>query len=280
MENKPEIKINIDAPLIKVVEPLINIHLRKELSEGRERTGWHASDLGKCPSGVYYSRLSPEKEIIDDRLMRVFSVGHAFHDWIQSKMKDAGVLLGMEDELKVKDEKRNASGRADMVIKANGQNILYDIKTVHSQKFWYLSHTNFKADEHYVQQIHFYYEGLKDKFKDLIMVLLYVSKDDLAFQEVYVPYDPKVTEKNNKFLDVLEKAWKEKKAPEPEPTILFDEQKEIYMVNWKAKYCDYHHLCTGSDSWLSEAEMEAKSLTHKRKIEDNISSAEQEELVI
>jgi len=243
----------------KIFEPLADAHLA-EKQEFRKATKikdcWYASDLGGCPSGSYYSRLSPESSVLDARTLRVFAVGNLFHGFFENLAEEAGILVAKEDELHVVDPIHNARGRADMLVRVGKYHILYDIKTMHSKGFWYLAEGNFQAKHHHKLQLHFYMNLLKDKYPNLMGGMVYVSKDDLSFQEIPVQYDPALVDEINNELDILNTAWETKVPPPPAPAVVYNEGTKGWEINWQAKYCSYHHVCTGNPDWMLDAKKE------------------------
>lgn len=256
----PQINLATKPPRINVAEPLMMGQLLKEDRERtRKREGWYASDLGGCPSGIYYDRLDERKEENDLKTLLTFEYGHQVHRGIENLIERSGYLVGKEDDLHVVNKLLGASGRADMLLKVEDYHFLYDIKTIHEFAFRWLDKDG-QAKYHHQQQIHFYYDELKKKYDNLHMIVLYAPKGNQAgnIREMYVPYQPKISRENTQFFKTLQKAWETKTPPEPAPNIIFDEDKGQWVVNWVAKYCNYHKLCTGNENWLKEAEAEAK----------------------
>jgi hypothetical protein len=259
IKNIPQINLAKDPPEVSIVHPLMRGQLIKEAREDRkERKGWYASDLGSCPSGVYYDRLNKKREDMDVKTLLTFLYGKQVHDGVENLIDRTGYLIAKEEALRVEDKKLHASGRPDMLLLVGDQHFLYDIKTVHEFKFRWLDKRG-TADEHHIQQIHFYYDLLKDKYPNLHMVIMYAPKGNQAgnVREMYVPYSKTISLKNNVFFTALNNAWKKKKPPKPIKThVLKDNGK--WEVNWKARYCGFHHLCMQDDNWLEKAEREAK----------------------
>lgn len=263
----PQINLGKTPPLLRVFEPLIKNQLRDEEKESRERTHWHASDLGYCITGAYYDRLSYEqdsgiqKASIDDGSLMTFAIGHIAHDWLEGTADRAKVVIAKEDGLKVFDEILNASGRGDLIIEIGDYRILYDIKTVHPGVFFWNEKRGWTSSEPHQQQLHFYYDRLKDKYNINLMANAYVSKDfkdGLKIQEVLVNYNPDISKKNENFFLRLQASWKDKVPPQPEEDVVFNEDKGVWEVNWKSRYCKYHDLCTGNPNWKKEAEQQIR----------------------
>lgn len=228
------------------VQELINEAVKPE-SRGVP-VHWRASRLGQCLRGVYLERLGkpPDKEF-DERTLRVFSVGKQFENWVIDKITKTLPKEDWDTQIVTSLPDLDAEGHPDLVLKKDG--IIYELKTVHSKKFWYMTKLNGQPDEHYLKQLMFYLmaTGYKEGR------LLYMSKDDLAIAE-YVLFadDLKIRDSVTNELTILNEAMKTGNMPDPEPAIVDGK------VNWKAKYCNWHQQCLGNKNWLVEASKETK----------------------
>lgn len=222
---------------------LINDYIKA--SEQKEFNSWRCSQIGRCPRSHFYKRLgiAPVKETTD-RLGRVFSVGDVFHGWIQDIATkytvnvNGSVLYKAEAEVEVFDKELDLGGRYDLLIDAKGEKILFDIKTVHSNKFTHMADEE-SPDWHYQMQLAAYMTLMKkldtpvDKGR-----ILYVSKDDLRTLELTYFLTP---EKEKAVLDevaLLNKHWADKTLP---PCTCDD---PTHKTDWQRKsaYCDYSDL--------------------------------------
>mgnify|MGYP001614376791 CR=1 FL=1 len=235
----------------------------------RVRKGWYASDLGKCLRGAYYARAGAKpKEVAT----RVEAIGH------EGKMKELEIIVKMvldgieiiDVQKRLFDPNLNVSGRIDVLFKMPGNPIipeekviLKEIKTVNSRAFWYRMNKitqTFKPYEHHKKQTMFYLHYLRQEYPNISAHILYKSRDDGT--EVIAPiiYDEKMWESIESDLTLLNKAW-DTKNPNSIPlpgSVIYDEQRKKYVVNWQAKYCDYHHYCLGGsiypqNNWLAGA---------------------------
>lgn len=253
-------EIETISPKFNLFEPVMDYVLTEDAFKKRKvRDAWYASDLGNCPSGVYYDRLNQgQSSEIEPRTLRIFEMGHIGHGWVQSIATRSGLVRGIEEDLRVQDKSLNARGRADMLLQLDKYHILYDIKTVNSRMFWWNKQKGYVASPNHKQQLHFYYEHLSKLYPNMIMAMLYLSKDDLSVQEIFVEYDEKIIEENHQYFQVLQDAWKNQTPPTPVSSTSFDSIKMTWKINWKAKYCRYHHLCTGDPDWEKKALAEVK----------------------
>lgn len=209
---------------------------------------WRASRLGQCLRGVYLERLGkPPDKPFDERTLRVFSCGKMFEGWIIDKITRTLPKEDWDSQTVVSLPDLDAEGHPDLVLKK--EKVIYELKTVHSRKFWHMTKAGGEPDEHYLKQLMFYL--LASGYEE--GRLLYVSKDDLAIVEYVVRVDNEKLK--NSVLDelkILNEALKTGVAPEPEPAIVNGK------INWKARYCSWHNQCLGNPNWLVEASKETK----------------------
>lgn len=244
------------------LQQVIDSYLRKEREERdqRERKGWYASELGQCLQGVYRQRLEGPPEY-DERRLRLFSVGNIFHHWLVEKIRHAGHEILAEE--RVESPEYHLSGRADLLIKGSERTTLYELKTMHSQGFWYRQKSGGLALPHHELQVTAYMWLLRERFPDLRARLWYISKDDLAVLSVPVAYREETVAAVKRELEILNEAWDSGEPPAAAETLAFDEIRGRWGVNWQAKYCPTHDQCTGDPEWLSKAEKQVKELNKK-----------------
>lgn len=227
---------------------LINDHIKSK--EKKEFDSWRASQIGRCPRSHFYKRLGIESvKEQTDRLGRVFSVGDIFHEWIQDLVTaddqpegisgPHGTIYRPLVEHEMFDKELDLGGRCDIILRDDntGKTILFDIKTVHSNKFTHIADEE-SPDWHYQMQLAAYMTLMKragtpvDEGR-----ILYVSKDDLRTLELTYHLTP---EKEKAVLDevgLLNKHWKDKTLPDC--TCGTDPRTDWQL---KAGYCDYADL--------------------------------------
>jgi hypothetical protein len=249
---------SIQSVLQKAVQP----------KENRPKTSWWASDMGKCLSGAFYARQGIPQAPIDDRTLRVFSIGSHFEKWVIDNIKEAGwegVEFSQPDTFRLTEF--DLSVRPDLVCTFEGggskpwrncepcsksrhdqcdrtcdckhqdhkpRKIVYEIKTVHSKKFWWMEKKGEGADRHYLMQL---WWGMKAVGADEGR-LIYLSKDDLAIAEfpLFIT-DPDISKACLHDISVLNEAWKTQKAPTPQPDMINGK------ANWLATYCPFPKNC-------------------------------------
>ena len=156
------------------LQALIDEQLLKKEKEHatRQRSGkFKPSSLGMCyRKQIFSKRDEPITNPFDIRHLRVFAVGNYFHDKIQSLIPDYKSEVTAESDM--------FYGRADVVT----SDTVYDIKTVHSNSFWYAQKKEYdikKEKRHNWLQLTCYASILnKDK-----ICLVQISKDDLTIAE-------------------------------------------------------------------------------------------------
>ena len=237
------------------IQQLIKESINQEReTHKKKRESWYPTDLGKCLTGAYWARMGKEPIEFSDRQLRVFKVGTIFERFITDLIDENKNGYKVELQVPVRDEKLDLSGYADMVITTSEKRIVYEIKSIHSRAFWHMEREG-GAAEHYKLQLFAYLYMLNiDEGR-----LLYISKDDLAISEYVVLRNNKKLEVEFlREMEILNRAWRDKKPPKPEPTIIKEGNK--YKINWKAKYCSYHHHCLNDENWLEKAKKEVYQL--------------------
>lgn len=210
------------------IEQLINEALRPK--EKRPINSWHPSALGSCLTGAYLNRLGvePDKEL-DERVLRIFSVGKQFEDWLVNLIKESGATI--ETQKRIEWPEMDVTGYVDLII----DEMPVEIKTKHSKSFWYM--TKQGAPRQNQMQLWVYLKVLNVKVGRLV----FLSKDDLAVQEypVYLEDEQLANEVINE-LTILNRAWEEKLPPPP-----IEDPKD-----WRYKFCRFHLQCLNFNTYL------------------------------
>lgn len=210
------------------IEQLINQALQPK--EKRPINSWHPSALGSCLTGAYLNRLGvePDKEL-DERVLRIFSVGKQFEDWLVNLIKESGATI--ETQKRIEWPEMDVTGYVDLII----DEMPVEIKTKHSKSFWYM--TKQGAPRQNQMQLWVYLKVLNVKVGRLV----FLSKDDLAVQEypVYLEDEQLANEVINE-LTILNRAWEEKLPPPP-----IEDPKD-----WRYKFCRFHLQCLNFNTYL------------------------------
>ena len=218
------------------IQTIIAEEIAKEQEEKKHAPPkrWAASMLGKCLCAAYLNRSGekPTREL-DERTYRVFSVGNKFEAWLVDLIqKSKGVTNAYQPETQYI-KQWDLAVRPDLYLEVDGEKVVYEIKTVHSQKFSYLIGTKTKKgegpDKHYLMQLWcgMYAMGAKKG------VLVYLSKDDLRVAEYQLELsDPEISQACLEDIATLNSAWQEKIPPKPR-----------CVGTWLEKYCDFGEKC-------------------------------------
>lgn len=200
------------------------IDARLSEHEGREKTSWYATDMLKCPAAAYWSRQGVEPTNPPDaRTRRIFSVGSRFEDWIVDTVQEKYPDAYKPETMDIFDG--TVRVRPDLIIPS--LKLVYEIKTVHSKKFWYMDKGE-GADEHYLAQL---WCGLKATGIKR-GILSYFSKDDLASKEYEIGIEDPVGAKVEAHVRMLNEAWDRQEVPTP-----------TCVGTWWEKYCPYAGKC-------------------------------------
>lgn len=241
--------------------------------EPKKRESWYASDVLKCPLGVYLDRTDPtgKKE----------TPLHAQNTMFEGKLKELELLLRLtlegttilDTQRRLYNKELDVSGRPDAIIELPmnpvlpGKRIMVEeIKTVNSRSFWYRvdrSTGTFTPYLHHVLQLTFYLHELRQEFPDIMGRIRYRSRDDGTEQLIMVPYKEENWKQVTDYFGVLNNhIGKSSRTPFhriPADNIVQNEQ-GVWEINWAAKYCDYHHRCVGDDNWLEQAKKKVAEL--------------------
>lgn len=195
--------------LTKLISKQIDEERAKKI---RDNSYWHGSDMGICPRKRFFKRQGIGGEEFDERTKRVFKVGEIFHEWLQELLKQQGVLLSCEEELK--DDKLNYKGHYDALVSfENDHLILYDFKTVNSMAFSYWEKGGF-PEYHKSQLMSYIYFLRKQKFPLLEEGrMFYISKDDFRVVEIPVLFNDEWEKKTEDELILLNNYWERGELP-------------------------------------------------------------------
>lgn len=221
------------------IQEKISRELRQIQDERDHRDYFFASELGKCLGGAYYRRLKKEPTEMTDQSLRVINRGIVIEDWAVSLITKGLDKERYETQASAIIDEYECHGRIDL----NLDGIPREIKSVHEDKLKWLDLKG--VDDHYMMQLMFYLMATGAERGELI----YITSNSLLIR-VYI-----LLAENEKYralvlddLRKLKEAWKKQEPPEVEEPIVNG------RINWKAKYCSYHHHCMGDDKWLEKAE--------------------------
>jgi hypothetical protein len=160
---------------------------------------------------------------------RVFEAGHIFHEWVQRITKDAG--LSIAQELELQDDELMVRGHIDDLVLVDGNLILMDYKTQHSNAFTWQKgrpasyfHRLQVGSYMYMLRGMKYLESMdnpdteialaKAGVKDLSEArILKISKDDMRMSENQILYTPELEQEVLTYWISLNEHWAERKLP-------------------------------------------------------------------
>ena len=167
---------------------LIHEQLLKE-DDGVYPDYWRGSSAGYCMRYNIFKRLHvPEvPEVVEGQSQRqgTLRIGHQVHALMQSLTKNAG--LSVEQEAELKSKEWDMVGHFDDLIKfPNGELVLYDYKTVHSQALKYPP----ELKNTHRMQVGSYLYLLREKYPKLTKArIMEISKDDFLMREIEFDWD-------------------------------------------------------------------------------------------
>ena len=162
----------------------------REAQGTRETAGgarWRASTLGYClRSQTMQARGYRQVQELPLNIIRRFSVGYIFSDWLEAKFKGLGILVSVEQPLY--HPKLNLGAHCDFII--GGKGLPYtgvELKTAHSRSWWHAKEKGGAVAGHHqlVQAAAqgLLWESLEKRPKVERWIVLTVSKDDLCMAE-------------------------------------------------------------------------------------------------
>jgi hypothetical protein len=215
----------------------------------------HASSLARCLRGVVLEMLQakPDKEL-DTRKLGIFKAGNLFEDFIIKTLGDR--VIEYQREYTYKYKSITITGRSDCVMDDDGIRRVGEIKSVHSDSFWYRQKSgDLIAWNNQVQlQIYMWLERMING-NDWDGVFFYVSKDDCTVEGAPIRFNQNIIDEVViPALDIINEAYEKRDAtlaPVPD-SVVFNKGKGQYQKNWLCTYCDFHNQCT-SPNWILEA---------------------------
>jgi hypothetical protein len=208
----------------------VNEVLRKRSEVGRPSVRkWRGSLLGGCVRAHWYSSKGvPPSEPFTDETLRVFAMGNAVGDFLQSALKDAyGDRIRFE--VPVVDDKNDFAGNIDALLqREDGKVVVLEFKSMKHQGFIRL---NEPKPEHAIQVAS--YARLIGA-SDIEAWVVYVDKENYDIVEFQVDV-PSWGDRAQRILDVLNYYGDRKPPRLPEA----DTRK------WPCGWCSWRTECLG-----------------------------------
>ncbi|MEM1859835.1 MAG: PD-(D/E)XK nuclease family protein [Metallosphaera sp.] len=217
-----------------VVKEIIYQHIvDDEFKQPYEGEYW-PSQIWNCLRKQYYDRTSPVLSGIDSARFTV--LGEALHDLVAEILKkEDSVKVTSELPLRIPHPTNHEiviSGRADdlIVIEFTKERYLVEVKSVdnlqHKVRNGYLPRLEHRA------QLNLYMKA----FPKSKGVLLYVDRSNFEMEEFILDFDEQLYLKTMERAELLHRAIKERKVPEPEAKLRDD-------MRWQCDFCLYRAKC-------------------------------------
>lgn len=211
------------------------------------------SGLGKCARSQIYGLNKIAKTTGPDEAALInFIVGDVWEEVIKRALDEQGVKY--DYQMQLRDKELNLSGRPDFVVHLKQGLLVSDSKTMRSQWFWYLTHTNkdfLKENPDYEYQLGSYMVMAKRKGMPLFRGQFpFVSKDDgMIWREVGIHLTPELEKRVIDRCNYLNEWLRSGKLPPCEcgdsrPQKMASKEGVPAEIPWKICYCDYGDVHT------------------------------------
>ena len=216
------------------LQSAIDKAISEEKHEEHKVTSWRPSRIGACRTGMYLERLGVEPTPFDARTLRIFQAGDIFEDWVADKLQKGNTRI--QRQIRLEWPEQDVTGYADALVL---DELVYEFKSRHSKSFWYMVNKGEGASLSHLMQLWLALKIL-DKPEGR---LVYISKDDLSILEYPLFLETeRVAEATMEELRILNKAWLEKKPPQPIKNV----------KDWRNRYCRWHKTCLSQSEYLPE----------------------------
>lgn len=204
----------------------------------RDTSKFRLSDAGKCRLMRFLKRKGVEVDhALPASVLLQMQAGNLLHAWIEKAVAMQGFLMSAEAAL----EDEHRIGHYDMILRnpVTGQTILYDIKTIHNKKAFYMQRDGTRADEQHIAQVVTYYLAIDEAWRfanadtpppDAVR-LAYVVRDTMEIREVDLIWLEKCRAEVREDWEILIRAWEAGKQPQANPS------------GWECRYCAYNQVC-------------------------------------
>lgn len=205
-----------------MLKELIEKYYQEQRDE-REQVKFYISDAGKCPRQIFFKFKKAPKEEMDPRILRIFERGDMIHEKLVRTLRSLGVLECAEIPVRPNED---ISGRADAIVKIEGETYLVDFKSINS---YALKNMKEPKEEHVLQvQLYLHFFKLEKG------ILLYEGKDDSNLVEFFIDYNKEMAEKAVADFDRLKLNIEQNLIPK---------QLADYPDNWQCSYCQFREIC-------------------------------------
>ena len=221
--------------LVDTINDFLEVRSKGE-TDAYVKSAISPTDGGKCIRQLWYRFMESKPEFayigelsepLNAKTLRIFAVGNALHEMIQTWFSDMGILIKDEQRINTKYRTVPVHAYIDAILLFNDSIIPVEIKSIKSWGFKKLPPGG--KPEHIVQlQMYLHFTNLSQGY------LLYIDKDSNDLKEILVAYDENLIVEE---LDKLVNAWEcvnSKLIPDPPY-----KGKSKYPCS----YCSYRNLC-------------------------------------
>ncbi len=173
-----------------------------ETKKGHISSGkFSISSIGKCWYEKYMSLKGLWKPTFDERTMRIFDIGDAFHQMMVKEFYEKGDAANIRivaAEVDIPTQKY-VSGRADIIISdgKTGELNIVDVKSCSKYTFSKVSEGDYSGIQNYIYQVNLYLH-----FFDIQKgYLLFVNKGSAEICEVEVKHNKTLADKQIKEIE-------------------------------------------------------------------------------
>ena len=195
-----------------------------QLREPYVRTHFSPSQAHMCPRALYYHMKGYDQDPIDAQSLRRMGVGTVFHEFIEKKLIETGVMVSSEEEIMYDDPP--IRGFYDAIIKRpeDDKNLLLELKSMAENK-------NPKYAQYLPRHDHLIQWNLYSLMTGIDEGLIfYINKNNQLYTICEVERNESIIENTlEKFRQVQE--WLTGDVPYP------------YQADWDHKYCNYKVIC-------------------------------------
>jgi len=200
----------------------------REQEHSRKQTRFYVTDAGKCHRFIFFKfKQAPHPEL-EPRILRLFDHGNYIHRLIVRALKERGVLEGEEVNIPFQEL---IAGRADALLKIEGERYILDIKSINRGGFQALKEPKLDHQNQLQLYLHF--------FQIAKGILLYVDKDTQALKEFPLNYDQGLCQSLLEDLSVLRQEIDKNLIPA---------RLSHWPSNSQCRYCPYKDICSMIES--------------------------------
>ena len=192
--------------------------------ESYKRTHFSPSQAHLCPRALYYYMLGYDQDPIPSQSLRRMGIGTVFHEFIEKKLIDTGLMVSSEQEVTYEDPL--IRGFYDAIIKrpADDKEVLLELKSMAEPK-------NPKYAQYLPRHDHLIQWNLYSLMTGINEgIIFYINKNN----QEYIICE---TERNDSIIDTTIEKFRQVKE------YLDKGEFYPYQPDWKHEWCNYRKTC-------------------------------------